>query len=123
MAFLARLLRLVALCVMMALLLAAVPLVVSAERQARPAAQRLAREAAQTQPRQVTAPEDARQAASPAVAPTLPTAPSSRVAAVAQAPAQPVRVQPTVAASLPQDAPDAAVYDAKSVPMRRGKVD
>ncbi|PJF48761.1 MAG: murein L,D-transpeptidase [Chloroflexi bacterium] len=108
----------------MALLLAAVPLVVSAERRAQPAAQRLAREAAQPQSRQVTAPEDARPAASApvlAAAPTPPTAPSSRVAAVAQAPAQPVHVQPTVAASLPQDAPDAAVYDAKSVPTRRGK--
>ncbi len=148
MAFLGRLLRLVALCVMMALLLAAIPLVVSAERRAQPVAQPLARETAQPQPRQVAASESARPAAAaqiPVAAPTVPATPSPRVAVVgaiqppaqvvaavptapsprttfvAQAPVQPVNVQPAVAASLPQDAPAKAVYDANTAPMRRGK--
>ncbi len=124
MAFLKRLLQLVVLCVMMALLLVAIPLVVSAEHQAQPAAQSPAREAVQPQPQQVAAVEDARPSALAqtfAAAPAVPAVSSSRVATVAQAPVQPVNVQPAVAASLPQDAPAEAMYDAKSVPMRRGK--
>lgn len=148
MAFLRRLLRSVALCVIMALLLAAIPLVVSAERRAQSAAQPLAREAAQPQSQQVAASESARPAALaqlPAAAPMVPAAPSPRAAVVgamqppaqvaavptapspratvvvAQAPVQPANVQPALAASSPQDAPARAVYDANPAPTRWGK--
>ncbi|BCX03267.1 MAG: hypothetical protein KatS3mg053_1205 [Candidatus Roseilinea sp.] len=122
--FLKRLLRLIVLCMMMALLLAAVPLVVSAERQAQPASRSPAREIAQPKPQAAAAETAAQPAAAVqrfASVPAVPAVPSSRAAGAVQAPAQPVGAQPVVVASLPQDAPAAAIYDVESVPMRRGK--
>lgn len=123
MSFLKKLLRLVALCVMMALLLVTIPLVVSAEHGAKPVPAAPAHEAVQPRSPTVAAAEAALPAA-PAqagAAPAAPAVPSSRVAGAVQAPVQPVNVQPVVAASLPQDTPAEAMYDVESVPMRRGR--
>ncbi len=130
MAFVRKLLQLLAMCILLALMLVAIPLVVSAEPQSQVTAPSPVAEAV-TSPSQQGAgtSEVARPAAEPQIpapesAPVVPIVPavsSERMAGAVQAPAQPVNVQSVVVVSSPQDAQSAAIYDVESIPMRRGK--
>jgi len=150
MVFIRKLFRLVAICAMLALLLAAIPLVVSAEPHA----------PAQTAARPIAAPASAQAVASETDRPVAeskadvhPSAPVLAVPAVSterpagssagavQAPVppdnaqpivaqpivaqpvvvQPVAAQPVAAASLPRAVHASPVYDVESVPARKGK--
>jgi len=139
MVLIGRLLRLVAVCVMLALLLAAAALVVSAER--RPPAQTAARAtqpAATPAPAQAVANEAARpiagskaDARSATPVPAAPAGPAERPVGAPQAPAptasaqpvvaRPVPVQPAAARSSPRIARASPVYDVESLPARKGK--
>lgn len=147
MAFLKRLLHVIGLCAVLGLLLAAIPFMVSAERQVRSASQMsvgraaplkpqptvaasaneaTARPVAPPQPRASHAPAPSALTAdvsrsssrSPEVRPAVAVAATGSASAVLSSPARPVSVRP---AASPQSAAAKRAHSAESVPMRRGK--